>query len=179
MKAEVGKVNKAIMRIRTHIMTELNSLLYAAAYVTTERMAMLKDRKGKEKNQKELIKPWRKDLSETGEARRRYMTLKQRERERLNRYRLEERGTIGGITAWAVGVVLYNAGIVDCTVEELVSMDRETKKILAMNGCLHTRSNVARLYLPRKEGGRRLIGVEECLKEECKSLHSYLRNSTE
>ena len=111
----------------------------------------------KEKNQKELIKSWRKYLSETGEARRRYMTLKQRERERLNRkYRLEERGTIGGITAWAVGVVLYNAGIVDCTVEELVSMDRKTKKILAMNGCLHTRSNVARLYLPRKEGGEKV-----------------------
>ena len=85
----------------------------------------------KEKNQKELIKSWRKDLSETGEARRRDMTLKQRERERLNgKYRLEERGTLAGITAWAVGVVLYNAGIVDCTVEELVSMDRKTKKIL-------------------------------------------------
>ena len=76
-------------------------------------------------------------------------------------------------------MVLYNAGIVDCTVEELVSMDRKTKKILAMNGCLHTRSNVARLNLPRKEEGRRLIGVEECLKEEYKSLHGYLRNSTE
>ena len=76
-------------------------------------------------------------------------------------------------------VVLYNAGIVDCTVEELVSMDRKTKKILAMNGCLHTRSNVSRLYFPRKEGVRRLIGVEECLKEECKSLHGYLRNRTE
>ena len=24
-----------------------------------------------------------------------------------------------------------------------------------------------------------MIGVEECLKEECKSLHGYLRNSTE
>ena len=76
-------------------------------------------------------------------------------------------------------MVLYNAGIVDCTVEELVSMDRKTKKILAMNGCLHTRSNVSRLYFPRKEGVRRLIGVEECLKEECKSLHGYRRNSTE
>ncbi|CAH3017228.1 unnamed protein product, partial [Porites evermanni] len=37
-------------------------------------------------------------------------------------------------------------------------MDRKTKKILAMNGCLHTRSNVARLYLylPRKEGGEKV-----------------------
>ena len=47
MKAEVGKVNKAIKRIRTHNINELNSLLYAAAYVTTERMEMLKERKGK------------------------------------------------------------------------------------------------------------------------------------
>ena len=35
------------------------------------------------------------------------------------------------------------------------------------------------MYLPRKEGGSGLIGVEKCLKEECKSLHGYLRNSTE
>ena len=47
MKAEVGKVNKAIKRIRTHNITELNSLLYAAAYVTAERMEMLKERKRK------------------------------------------------------------------------------------------------------------------------------------
>ena len=26
-------------------------------------------------------------------------------------------------------------------------MDRRTRKILAMNGCLHTRTDVARLYL--------------------------------
>lgn len=34
-------------------------------------------------------------------------------------------------------------------------MDRKTRKILAVNGCLHTRhtrSNVAKMYLPRKEG---------------------------
>ena len=47
MKAEVGKVNKAIKRIRTNNINELNSLPYAAAYVTTERMEMLKERKGK------------------------------------------------------------------------------------------------------------------------------------
>ena len=48
-----------------------------------------------------------------------------------------------------------------------------------MNGCLYTRSNVARLYLPRKEGGKELIGIEECVKRESKSLHSHLRESTE
>ena len=81
------------------------------------------------------------------------MTLKQRERERLNRkYRLEEKALLVASMFGAVGVVLYNAGIVDCTVEELVCMDRKTRKILTMNGCLHTRSNVARLHVFAEKG---------------------------
>ena len=44
--------------------------------------------------------------------------------------------------AWVVGVVRYSAGIVDWTVEELVSMNRKTRKILVMNGCLHTRMSL-------------------------------------
>ena len=45
--------------------------------------------------------------------------------------------------------------------EEVANMDRRTRKILAMCGCLHTRSNVVRLYLQRKEGGIGLIGSKE------------------
>ena len=44
---------------------------------------------------------------------------------------------IDGINSWAVSVVRYSAGIV----EEVANMDRRTRKILAMIGCLHTRSN--------------------------------------
>ena len=86
---------------------------------------------------------------------------------------------INGINAWAVSVLRYSAGIVDGTVEELVTMDRRTRKILAMNGCMHTRSNVARLYLPTKEGRRGLISIEECANKESKSLHGYVRETTE
>ena len=67
MKAEVGKVNKAIMRIRTHIITELNSLLYAAAYVTTERMEMLKERKGKRTTQPFRKRRIKRNLLKLGE----------------------------------------------------------------------------------------------------------------
>ena len=52
---------------------------------------------------------------------------------------------INDINAWTKSVLRYSAGIVDWTVEELVSMDRRTRKVLAMNGCIHTRSNIARL----------------------------------
>ena len=79
--------------------------------------------------------------------------------EKLCRSKLNGGNLNDGINTWAVGVVPYSAGIVDWTMEEVANMDR-TRKILAINGRLHTRSNVARLYLPRKEGGRGLIGIE-------------------
>ena len=98
---------------------------------------------------------------------------------KLRRSKLNGGNLIDGINTWAVGVVRYSTGIVDWTMEEVANMDRRNRKILAMNGCLHTRSNAARLYLPRKEGGRGLIGIEECVRRESKSLHGYLKESTE
>ena len=92
---------------------------------------------------------------------------------KLCRSKLNGGNLIDGISTWAVGVVRYSVGILDWTMEEVANMDRRTRKILAMNGCLHTRSNVARLYLPRKEGRRGLIGIEECVRRESKSLLGY------
>ena len=40
-------MNETVKRIQTHNITELNSLMYAAAYVTTERVGMIKGRKGR------------------------------------------------------------------------------------------------------------------------------------
>ena len=57
---------------------------------------------------------------------------------------------INGVNVWAVGVVRKSAGIVNWTKEELVNMDRRPRKVMAMNGCVHTTSNVARLYTPWK-----------------------------
>ena len=85
LRVELGKVNEAVKRIQTHNITELNSLLYAAAYVTTERMAMLKERRGRRTDEpfrkrrvQRNIDTWRKDLSKIEEVRRGNMKLKQR-----------------------------------------------------------------------------------------------------
>ena len=64
---------------------------------------------------------------------------------KLCRSKLNGRNLVGGINTWAVGVVCHSAGIVEWTMEEVANMDRRTRKILAMNGCLHTRSIVGRL----------------------------------
>ena len=82
------------------------------------------------------------------------------------------------INTWAVGAIRYSAGILDWTMEDLVSMDRRTRKILAMNGCMHTRSNVARLYLSRKEGGKGVISID-CVKKETNSLYDYAKGNKE
>jgi len=68
---------------------------------------------------------------------------------KLCKSRLNGGSHISGMKTWAVDVVCCSAGIMDCRVEERVSRDRNTRKILAMKCCLHVRSNVARLYLLR------------------------------
>lgn len=68
---------------------------------------------------------------------------------KLCRSKLNGGSHISGIKAWALDVVRCSAGIMDSRVEERVSRDRDTRKILAMKCCLYARSNVARLYLPR------------------------------
>ena len=83
---------------------------------------------------------------------------------------------IKAINAWAISVVRYSGGIVDWTVNELKEADRKTRKLLTLNGALHPRSNTDRLYLPRIEGGRGLISIEECVWQEEPGLSDYVRN---
>ena len=64
---------------------------------------------------------------------------------------------IAGMSALAVGIIRYGAVVLDWTKEELKSMGIKTRKLMTMNGSLHLRGNVGRLYLARKEGGRGLI----------------------
>lgn len=65
------------------------------------------------------------------------------------------------------------------TKEDLTNFDCRTRKIMTVNRCVHSRSNMARLYLPWKKGCRGLISVEDCVSSECKSLYKDLENSDE
>ena len=58
--------------------------------------------------------------------------------------------------------------IIEWTKQELKELDRRTRNVLTMNGGLHPRDCVARLYVPRKYGGRGLV-----------SLESYVQSSEE
>ena len=63
----------------------------------------------------------------------------------------------------------------DWTKEELQEMDRKTRKLLTINRALQPQADVDRLYLKRSEGGRGMIGVEDCVTIETNSLMSYIK----
>ena len=83
---------------------------------------------------------------------------------------------VKAINTWAVAVLRYTGGILDWNKEELQNMDRKTRKIMTMNGALHPRASVARLYLARDEGGRGMKSVEEVIRTEEYGLSDYIKN---
>ena len=53
---------------------------------------------------------------------------------------------------------------------ELQAIDRKSRKLVTMHGALHPKSDVDRLYIPRKEGGRDLISTEDCVELAIRDL---------
>ena len=62
----------------------------------------------------------------------------------LLRSQLNRGNVIAGINVWAAGIIIYGAGVLDWTKEELKSIDINTRKLVIMNGSLHPRANVGR-----------------------------------
>ena len=67
----------------------------------------------------------------------------------------------------------------DWTKEETKELDRWTRKQLIAGRALHSQSNMMRIYIKRRYGGRGLISVEECCTTELRSIDFYLVNSEE
>ena len=57
----------------------------------------------------------------------------------------------------------------------LKEFDRNSRKTVAMYGALHPKSDVDRLYMKRKEGGRDLMSEEWVVKVEENSLGFYCK----
>ena len=93
--------------------------------------------------------------------------------------KLNGRNKITAINTWAVAVFRYGAGILEWKESELKNVDRKSRKTMTMYGALHPKSDVDRLYIKRKEGGRGLMSVEHCVRVEENSLGFYVINSEE
>ena len=93
--------------------------------------------------------------------------------------KLNGRNKITTLNIWAVSILRYGAGILKWNKNELQETDRKTRKLMTINNELHPQSDIARLHVSRKNGGRGLIGCENRVKSEENSLGWYLKNNLE
>ena len=57
------------------------------------------------------------------------------------------------------------------------AIDRKTRKLFRICGGLHLKSDVDRLYIPRKVGERGLIAIEDCADLAVRGLEVYVHGS--
>ena len=92
---------------------------------------------------------------------------------------LSSKHTFEAINSYAIPALLYGFPVFDWTIIELEIIDRETQKILQQYHAMHSQSDVTRLYLLRKNGGRGLINTTNHYKNAIINFSSYLLNSEE
>ena len=83
------------------------------------------------------------------------------------------------VNAWAVSLLRYSAAFVSWRKSELEAIDRKTRKLFTIYGALHPKSDVDRLYITRKEGGRGLISIKDCVEVAIRGLEVYVHGSEE
>ena len=97
----------------------------------------------------------------------------------LLKSKLNGRNLFLAINSWAVAVIRYSAAFIGWAKNETRELDRHTRRMMSAYHAIHPKSNVQRIYIKRKEGGRGLTSVEECIASELRSLHHYIVTSEE
>ena len=84
-----------------------------------------------------------------------------------------------GVNTWTVSLLSYSAAFVSWRKSEQQAIDRKIRKLFTIYGALHPKSNVDRLHIPRKEGGRGLISTEDCVELAIRALEVYVHRKEE
>ena len=81
---------------------------------------------------------------------------------------------VRGVNTWPVSLLKYSAASVSWRKSEPQAIDKKARKLFTIYGALHPKSDVDRLYIPRKEGGRGLISIEECVELAIRGLEVHV-----
>ena len=90
---------------------------------------------------------------------------------------LNAKNNLKAIKTLAIPVVTYSFNIVNWNLEEIKRIGRKIRKMMALNRMHLTKTDVSRMYIPRKEGGRRMVNLEMAYKATTIGLNSYLPSS--
>ena len=80
---------------------------------------------------------------------------------------------------FALPTITTTVGILDWTIKEINDMDIKTRNFLALSGHFHPNSDVDRLYINRKAGGRGLKSLKYLLENRIISLRQHLNSIAE
>ena len=86
---------------------------------------------------------------------------------------------VRGVNTWAVSLLRYSAAFVSWRKSEVQAIDRKTRKLFTIYRALYPKSDVDKLYIRRKEGGRGLISIEDCFELAIRGLEVYVHESEE
>ena len=86
---------------------------------------------------------------------------------------------VRGVNTWAISLLRYSAAFVSWRKSELQAIDRKTRKLFTIYGASHPKSDVDRLYIPRKERGGGLIFIKDCIELEIRGLEMFVHGSEE
>ena len=78
-----------------------------------------------------------------------------------------------------MSLLRYSATFISWKKCQLPPIDRKTRKLFTIYGGLHPKSDVDRLYIPRKDGGRGVRAIEDCVKVAVTGLDVYVPESEE
>ena len=92
---------------------------------------------------------------------------------------LNEGNLVHGVDTWAGSLIRYSAVFVSSRKSELQAIQGKTRKLFTMYGALHPKSDVDSLYIPRKEGRRGLMSIEDCVELAIRGLEVYVHGSEE
>ena len=92
---------------------------------------------------------------------------------------LNSKNLITALNTLAVPAITYGFAVLDWSETELEEIDRKTRKLLHYKKALQKTSNVDRLYLPRKKGGRGLVNITSLYKRTVIDTYHYLFNTNE
>ena len=98
---------------------------------------------------------------------------------KVSKSKLNGGNLVCGVYTWAVSLLRYSAAFVYWRKSELQAIDRKPRKLFTKYGALHPKSDVDRLHIPRKEGGRSLISTEDCVELAIRGLEVYVHGSEE
>ena len=82
------------------------------------------------------------------------------------KFKLNGNNKIQATNIRVVALLRSGAGIINWKIDELNKMDRTRRKTLTMSGTLHPKSDIDRVYLKRKHGGRGLISIKICVRSD-------------